>query len=126
MKKRMLVTTIYPALLMCVLMFAATVGEVSGRQKADNRGRELSVMTRNMYLGTDFDGVFGATDQFSLFVAVGAAYSNVQAGNVAERISGIADEIEAGAPTLVGLQEVALWRTGTFGDPAAAESVTFD
>ena len=121
----MLKKTIYYVFVLCVLTFGASVGEASSRQR-DNRDRDLSVMTRNMYLGTDFDGVFSAPDQFSLFVAVGVAYSNVQAGNVPERISGIADEIEAGAPTLVGLQEVALWRTGTFGDPAAAENVTFD
>jgi len=128
MKKIMFKLSVFYTLLLCVLMLCAGVGEVSAKfdAKANNSDRELGVMTRNMYLGTDFDNIFAATNQTSLFIAVGAAYSRVQAGNVPERIAGIADEIEAASPALVGLQEVALWRTGTFGDPAAAETVTFD
>ncbi len=122
MKKRMLKLSIYSAFVWSALFLTADTATVN----ADNRDRGLGVMTRNMYLGTDFDGIFAAPDQISLFIAVGAAYSNVQAGNPQERIAGIADEIEAASPALVGLQEVALWRTGTFGDPAAAETVAFD
>jgi endonuclease/exonuclease/phosphatase family metal-dependent hydrolase len=126
MKKRMLRQSIYSILIFCVLMLSVGVGEVSAKFNANNRDRELSVMTRNMYLGTDFNDIFTATDQISLFIAVGAAYSNVQAGNPQERITGIADEIEAASPTLVGLQEVALWETGAFGNPAPADTVAFD
>ncbi len=128
MKKRMLKLFVYSIFAWCVLMLSAGVGEVGAKPdaKANNRDRELGVMTRNMYLGTDFDDIFNATNQISLFIAVGAAYSNVQAGNVPERIAGIADEIEAASPTLVGLQEVALWETGAFGDPSPADTVAFD
>jgi endonuclease/exonuclease/phosphatase family metal-dependent hydrolase len=124
MKKRMLNLPVFYILLLCLLMLSAGVGELSA--KANNRDREISVMTRNMYLGTSFDEIFQAQTQQELLQEVAEAYSEVQASNPHERISGIADEIEASSPTLVGLQEVALWRTGAFLDPAQAETVTYD
>ena len=93
---------------------------------ADNRDRELNVMTYNMYPGTDFGEIFAAQSFPELVSEVAEAYGDVQAGNPAERISAIADQIETGAPTLVGLQEVALWRTGTFDDPAPATTIAYD
>ena len=114
----------YSIFVFCSLILSTV--DVSAQSTANNRDRELGVMTRNMYLGTEFDAIFAAPDQFSLLLAVGAAYTNVQNSNPAERIAGIADEIEAAGPALVGLQEVALWRTGTFGDPADADTVAFD
>ena len=122
MINRMLKLFIYSVFVWSALFLTTDTTAVN----ANNRDREFGVMTRNMYLGTDFDGIFAAPDQISLFIAVGAAFSNVQAGNPQERIAGIADEIEAASPALVGLQEVALWRTGAFADPAPAETVAFD
>ena len=121
MKKRMLKLSIYSILLLCVLMLSAEVGEVSAQFNA-----ELSVMTRNMYLGTDFDEIFAAQTFEQLVTEVAVAYSEVEASKPAERIAGIADEIEAASPTLVGLQEVALWRIGAPFDPSSAETVTYD
>jgi hypothetical protein len=58
----MLKLSIYSTLLWCVLMLSAEVGEVSAKfnAQANNRDRGLRVMTRNMYLGTDFDDIFAA------------------------------------------------------------------
>lgn len=93
---------------------------------ANNRDREVNVVTYNMYLGTDFSGIFGSQTLPQLASEVGAAYADVQASNPAARIDEIADQIAAASPSLVGLQEVALWRTGTLGDPAPATTVTYD
>lgn len=128
MKKGMLKLSIYSTLLWCVLMLSAEVGEVSAKfnAQANNRDRELRVMTRNMYLGTDFDDIFAAQTPEQLVAEVAEAYAEVEASIPAERIAGIADEIEAASPTLVGLQEVALWRIGAPFDPSSAETVTYD
>ncbi len=128
MKKGMLNLTVFYTLLLCVLMLCAGVGELSAKPnaKANNRDRQLSVMTRNMYLGTDFGEIFAAQSGQELVAEVAEAYAEVEASKPAERIAGIADEIEARSPTLVGLQEVALWRIGAPFDPSSAETVTYD
>jgi endonuclease/exonuclease/phosphatase family metal-dependent hydrolase len=109
-------------------MLCAGVGELHAAPDArsNNRDRELSVMTRNLYLGTDFTEIFAAQTPEELVAEVAEAYSEVQASLPAERIKGIADEIQAEAPALVGLQEVALWRIGAPFDPAPATTVTYD
>ena len=60
MKKGMLNLTVFYTLLLCVLMLCAQVGEISAKSnaKTNNRDRELSMMMRNMYLGTDFGEIF--------------------------------------------------------------------
>ncbi len=128
MKKEMLNLTVFYTLLLCVLMLCAGVGELSAKPdaKANNRDRELSVMTRNMYLGTDFGEIFAAQTPQELVAEVAEAYAEVEASKPAERIAGIADEIEAASPDLVGLQEVALWRIGAPFDPSPAEYATYD
>lgn len=128
MKKGMLNLTVIYTLLLCVLMLGAGVGELSAKSnaKANNRDRELSVMTRNMYLGTDFSEIFAAQTPEQLVAEVAEAYSEVEASKPAERIAGIASEIQATSPTLVGLQEVALWRIGAPFNSSPAETVTYD
>jgi len=93
---------------------------------ARNKDRELKVMTYNMYLGSDFTDIFQAQSGNEVLLEVGEAYRDMISGNVPERISSIADQIATGEPVLVGLQEVALWRTGAFLDGAPATDVTYD
>lgn len=93
---------------------------------ANNRHRGLKVMTYNMYLGTDFTGVFTAQTPEVLVAEVAEAFTDVIGGNVPERTTEIADQIAASSPDLVGLQEVALWRTGDFMNPAPATDVAVD
>ena len=93
---------------------------------ANGSDRDLPVMTYNMYLGTDFTEIFSSQSNEELIGEVAEAYGDVQAGNPAERIAAMADQIEAAAPTLVGLQEVALWRTGAPFDPSPATNVSYD
>lgn len=93
---------------------------------AGNANRALPVMTYNMYLGTDFTEIFSVQSNEELFAEVAEAFGDVQNGIPAERIAGIADQIEVAAPTLVGLQEVALWRTGDAFDPSPATNISYD
>jgi endonuclease/exonuclease/phosphatase family metal-dependent hydrolase len=93
---------------------------------ADNRDRTVTVMTYNMYPGTEFSGIFMAQTPGELVTEVAEAFTDVHAGNVPERIDEIADQIASASPHLVGLQEVALWRYGYPLDPAPATIVAYD
>ena len=93
---------------------------------ADNRDRTITVMTYNMYPGTEFSDIFSSQSQAELVTEVAEAYTDVYAGNVPERIDEIADQISNASPDLVGLQEVALWRYGYPQDPAPATAIAFD
>lgn len=88
---------------------------------------KFDVMTRNMYVGTDFSEIFAAPDTPTLLAEVAEAFGDVQASNVQARISAIAQEIKTTKPDLISLQEVALWQTGPF-DPTSpsANTVAFD
>jgi len=92
----------------------------------DYRDRELRVVTYNMYLGTDFTEIFTAQSFPEVVSEVAEAYGDVQASDPTARIDEIADQIASSNALVVGLQEVALWRTGNFNDPAPAESVSYD
>lgn len=89
--------------------------------------RAVPVMTRNMDEATDFGPVIAATSLSQLLSAVTMTYREVQASNIPERAAGVAREIGATQPTLVGLQEVSEWRTGPLGSTSpTASTVAFD
>jgi len=95
--------------------------------------REVSVMTRNLYFGTELDQATAALasgDPNAIVAAVSQTWANIVASNIPERADAIADEIKDARPLLIGLQEVALFRTGApdsfFGNPTRAETVRFD
>lgn len=73
-------------------------------------------MTRNLYLGTDFNVILGAQSPQEIPVRVSQFFANVQATNYPERVKALADEIAANRPHLIGLQEVALYRMQTPSD----------
>jgi len=78
---------------------------------AQSGGAELTVMTRNLYFGTDLGPIIAATSQFEFVTAVAAAFTQAQATDFTGRAEAWADEIEHAKPDLVGLQEAVLWRT---------------
>lgn len=71
----------------------------------------VTVMTRNLYLGTDLTPALQAQSQPAFFSAVANAYNEAQASNFAGRMNRVADEIAVTRPDLVGLQEAVQWRT---------------
>jgi endonuclease/exonuclease/phosphatase family metal-dependent hydrolase len=95
--------------------------------------REVTVMSRNVYVGTDLEPTVAAIasgDPSAIIGAVSQAWANVVATNFPERAEALADEIKHARPLLVGLQEVALFRTGEFdsfvGNPTQASHVEYD
>jgi len=90
--------------------------------------RHITVMTQNLYLGTDLNPIFAAPSLPALFAAVGAGWAQVQANDFPARAQVIADEIASAKPDLVGLQEATLYRTDVPPDGPAtpAETVAYD
>jgi endonuclease/exonuclease/phosphatase family metal-dependent hydrolase len=81
----------------------------------------LRVLTRNLFIGADLMPAYralAAPDGLATLPAIVAQLFNpgeppgvVQRTDFAARAAGLADEIEAAAPDLIGLQEAAQWRT---------------
>ncbi len=67
---------------------------------------ELTVMTRNLYLGADLAPVQTAKTVEEFFAAAQAALAQIAANNFPERAQALAEEIAEKQPHLVGLQEV--------------------
>jgi endonuclease/exonuclease/phosphatase family protein len=83
--------------------------------KGKNKGHQLTVMTRNLYLGADLSPALNATDVNG---AVDAAFQIEQQVHRTQfptvRAALLANEIKKRKPDIVGLQEAALWRTGPY------------
>jgi endonuclease/exonuclease/phosphatase family metal-dependent hydrolase len=83
--------------------------------------KNVTVMTRNLYLGADLIPLATApADQFQH--AAGTVFAAVNATDPNGRMKLVAAEIAKAKPDLVGLQEVSLWRTGA----APAAHVVYD
>ena len=113
-------------LLLTTLCFCVPYNLAQAQSLTSTPCDKFDVMTRNMYLGTDFSEVFAAQDAQTLVAEVAEAFGDVQASNVQARIEAIAHEIKTTKPDLIGLQEVALWQTGPFDPTSPANTVAFD
>src|SRR5262245_822362 len=113
------------ALLLLVLATPAlAVADEDGRND-----RAVTVMSRNLYFGADLTPAIAATTVPELIAAATHIFGVVQASNIHARAEGIAAEIAAARPDLVGLQEVVLWRSQfppDFAPVPDATTVEFD
>ena len=73
---------------------------------------QLTVASRNLYLGGDVFLVAQAPDATAAAVAAFKVWSSVQATNFPARAKVLANEIASANPDVIGLQEVSIWRTG--------------
>ncbi|MGC1853246.1 MAG: endonuclease/exonuclease/phosphatase family protein [Solirubrobacterales bacterium] len=83
----------------------------------DKGKRDLTVMTRNLYLGSSLGPALEAKTPEGFVEAVARIYATVQYTNFPQRADAIADEIEEKEPDLIGLQEVTKWTTGGSNPP---------
>jgi endonuclease/exonuclease/phosphatase family metal-dependent hydrolase len=85
------------------------------------QAKNVTVMTRNLYLGADLIPL--ATAPAAGFPqAASGVFDSVVATDPDNRMKLVAGEIAKAKPDLVGLQEVSLWRTG----PMPASKVVYD
>lgn len=89
-------------------------------------GAKVTVMTRNVYLGGDLMPSILAPTPAAFLAANSALLGHVDLVDFPARAGLLAREITEHRPDLVGLQEVALWRTGPIGAPEPATDVRYD
>jgi endonuclease/exonuclease/phosphatase family metal-dependent hydrolase len=93
-----------------VLTLALAVVPLSLPASAQAAGHSsVTVMTRNLYLGSDLGPALAAPSVPAFLGAVAQIWGNVQATAFPVRAGALADEIAAAHPDLVGLEEVSNW-----------------
>src|SRR5436305_193347 len=118
---RAIMTAVLAALLAAP---AATAGDPA----AAGGDRQVTVMTQNLFLGTDLQPILAAPSLIALFAAAGAGWAQVQANDFPARAETLASLVAASKPDLVGLQEATLYRTDVPPDGGATpgEAVEYD
>jgi endonuclease/exonuclease/phosphatase family metal-dependent hydrolase len=98
--------------LVAALVLALLPGVADAKAKK-GKGHELTVMTRNLYLGADLSPVLNAPGLNEAIDAGGEIVRQVHATKFPSvRAALLANEIKKRKPDIVGLQEAAWWRTG--------------
>lgn len=90
--------------------------------------RVIRVGTRNLYLGADLTPALTAQSEEEFLAATTAVWEQVLSNDFDIRVQGLADEIAAERPALVGLQEAVTWRTQSPADGTAtpAQDVAYN
>lgn len=96
------------ALVVALVLVAAPAG--AGAATRPPVPSRATVMTYNLYLGADLTPLFGASGT-ALITAAGTVYGHVIQVDFPDRATEVARLIAEKAPDVVGLQEVALWKT---------------
>lgn len=115
-----------------LIALVVALAALGGTAQAKARGSIVNVMTRNLYLGADLTPAIESKSTSEFIEANGAIYRQVEATNFPVRAKGLAQEILETEPDLVGLQEVALWRTAppslgpVFSGKPEATTVKYD
>jgi hypothetical protein len=110
-----------PALLLsavALLALAIPVG-ADAKTKGKRGGPEVTVMSRNVFLGTNLRPLTRASSIAEAIDLGGEAWRELLQTNFAERVVPLAREIKESDADLVGVQELALWRQQTPSDLGA-------
>jgi endonuclease/exonuclease/phosphatase family metal-dependent hydrolase len=114
-------------MLAALLALTALAAIVPAAEAAKASRHNVTVMTRNLYLGTDLIPIALAPNPAQFEKAASEGYAQVQATNFPARAALIAREVKRTKPDLIGLQETALWRTGPKdGTATRATTVAID
>jgi endonuclease/exonuclease/phosphatase family metal-dependent hydrolase len=100
-----------------LLLLPLTVTASGTAGAAPPRDRVLTVMTQNLYLGSDLTPALVAQDPIEFLGAVATIFGTVLYTDAPTRLAAVADEIDTQRPDLIGLQEVSNWTV--FGDTNA-------
>jgi hypothetical protein len=107
-------------LVLLALAAAALLLTVAVSSVASAHQRSVTIMTQNVYQGTEFrhiQALVGTTPTFEQALAATTAdYQTYLATRFPDRAKQMAAEIVRDRPALVGLQEIATWHRGAF-DP---------
>ena len=121
------------ALVAVLALTAVAAGPASAkRAHKPKKPNTAKVMTRNIYLGADLAPAINASSTDDFINKNGQILRDVDTNNFKVRAKGLANEIKSVSPDLIGLQEVALWRTGPVnlaaatGGPKTATTVHAD
>jgi endonuclease/exonuclease/phosphatase family metal-dependent hydrolase len=99
-------------LAVCALLILAFPGAAPAASAAD---RDVTVMTRNLYLGADLIPLATSPDLAAFEQAAAQRFQTVLANDFRVRARALAREIARARPDLVGLQEAAVWRRSPDG-----------
>ena len=112
------------ALLALAAVAAVAPAAEAKPRKAKPADSNVTVMTRNLYLGTDLIKIASAPTIEEFRAAVSAGFAEVKATNFPARARLIAKEVKQTRPDLIGLQEAALWRTGPIDGSSKPNATT--
>jgi endonuclease/exonuclease/phosphatase family metal-dependent hydrolase len=118
------------ALLLVVALF--NVASIASTKPSQVGGKpDITVMTRNLYIGALLDPVVGATDPAQVPILVAQTVGKIVATDFPARSAALAQEIVDQQPDVVGLQEVTLLRMQSPGDfvvgnPVSATNTVLD
>ena len=114
----------FTLLALATLSIVPLFAQVADAKKKDE-GVKVKVMSRNVFLGADLGPALRSTGFESFIEANGGILREVDLTNFPLRAQGLAGEIAERKPDLVGLQEVAMWRTGPAAIPPAVSGGPF-
>jgi endonuclease/exonuclease/phosphatase family metal-dependent hydrolase len=109
------------ALAAAALLVPAVPAQAQSKEKP-----ELTVMSRNLYLGADLIPLAAAPDRAAFEQAATQRWQIVQATNFPVRAKALAAEVRREKPDVIGIQEAAIWRRGPDGvkDGSATPATT--